>query len=169
MKRLLILAMMLIGCAKTNAEAQRSFAFNHRPIVDRFERDMDDRGRMAADADAALGKLIARATEAIGDEADKNDRKADKLQRRGALLDAMTYRERAAHLRNRGEDLKSEWDETYKGLIPKLVAIAAKDPLGRETPELFTPMSTWLRDWYHEMKDLLGEFVMVSPSRSFIS
>lgn len=161
MKALCLALAMLVGCAKPQPEPQRSFSFNSKPIVERFEKDFGDRYKMAQDADAALTKLIARAVEAINAEADKNDRKANKLQARGALWDAMQYRERATHLRTRGERLQTDWTEDYQGFIPKLVALQSV-PLGRETPELFTPMSMWLRDWYHEMKDLLGELVMTS-------
>lgn len=162
MFRALTLLVMLAGCAKAHSEPHRKFSFNHRPVIERFERDLDNRLAMATDADAALNKLIARAVEALNDEANKNDAKADRLQRRGALWDAMAYRERASDLRAKGEKFATEWQYDYKGFLPKMVGLLGDGPLGRETPELFTPMSMWLRDWYHTMKSMLGEFVMVS-------
>ncbi len=148
MKYLLLTLAMIFGTAQAE-----TFTFNHRPITERLEREMTDRLKMAQNADAALSKMIARASEALAEEANKLHNKADRLQARGALWDAMALREQAIILTNAAEDFTTEWLLDYKGFIPRLVT------LERETPELYTPMSTWLRDWYHTIKDLLGERV----------
>lgn len=158
MKSFLLILAMISGFA----QAQTSqLIFNHKPIVDRFEKDMDNRLRMAQDADVALGKIVVLASEILKAEADKADERADRLQRRGRLWDAMHEREKAIKLRNAGEDFELEWRQDYKGLIPSLVALSS-GYFSRETPELYTPMSTWLRDWYHTIKDLLGERLCVT-------
>lgn len=114
---------------------------------------------MAEDADAALNQWIKHAKGTLLDAADKLDAKADKIQSRGALWDAMSLRESASKLRAMGQDMSAEWEADYKGLIPRSVALG---PFGRETPELYTPMFTWLRDWYHALKDSLDEKILVA-------
>lgn len=163
MFRLLLLIAMTVGCAQAQSEPQRNETkrplFSSGPIVNRFERDMDSRIRMAEDADAALGNWIKHAKETLTDEADKLDRKADKLQSRGALVDALTIREKATKIREMGQDFQDEWLADYKGFIPKAVGLG---PLGRETPELYQPMFEWLREWYHALKDVLDEKILVA-------
>lgn len=149
------------ACGQTT-QTSNTASFDHKPIVHRFERDFTetDRIKMAQDTDAALSTIIKRIAAHLRSEAAKEDATADRIQARGALLDALDHRDQAVKLRNASDDFVAEWERSFKGQIPAMVYTSIQ--LERETPELYTPMSDFLRDWYHTVKELIGEQACVT-------
>lgn len=161
LKNILILAMTLSACDSAHSQSNASsFSFDHKPIMESVSKDFKegDRLRMANDADKALEKMLMTAVAAFKDKAAALQFDADRLQRRGALSDAETLRDNALRYENAADDLTSDWNTKFKGEIPR-ITLLAMSMQGHETPELYTPMSDWLRNWYHQMKDLLGPTV----------
>jgi hypothetical protein len=137
--------------------------YDHGPVVDAMRQEFEAANRLdlARKTDKAMDAALTTAIWKMRQEADLADSGADRAQRRGALMDAYSMRERAGQLRALADDVEAEWQGQFAGAVVQMVQILeAAGPMA-DVPELYEPMSQWLRLRLQQIEDLLGTQIYV--------
>jgi len=133
-------------------------AFDEKPAVESLRRDFENGNRidLARRTDAAMDAALTLAIGTLREEAGKLDDEADRYQRRGALADAYTLRSKAGEMRALAEDVEAEWRGTYAGLVVQIAQILEAAGPAQDVPELYEPMSQWLRLRLNQIEAAIG-------------
>lgn len=129
----IFIAIACLASSKIALADDQQPVYDHKPEVHRIDTDLQnpDRLRLAQRADLAIGGIVGRIAGALDDH--------------GYGADASAIRQ--------------EWAGKFQGYLPTIIRQGYLEGRAQDVPELYTPMSLWLRDWYHRTLDLLGPTV----------
>lgn len=151
---LLCAAMALASCRSEPARA----AFDEKPAVESMRKEFESGNRLdlARRTDQALDNGLSTAVRSLREEAARLNEEADRYQRRGALSDAYTRRSTAGEMLALAEDVETEWRGNFAGALVQMVQILEAAGPAQDVPELYEPMSRWLRLRLSQIEAAIG-------------